>query len=260
MNIFTRVWLWLLIISIIFFIVFIIYFEMSAYKNTSDGKISIPFWVWVLFGLAVLFLLIAIILYIIDWNTYRENIENAKACGTYVEPKRECKPVCKPEIKKECKSEMRKECGKIVGSDGYSYMKDENNNFFAKDINGNTYMRDSNNNIIVKDVNGKQVKNIAGEQINRSLNLQTNPLMTNNLQTNVPMTNNLQTNLPMANNLPSLPNVVQSNSPRLLDNVNRLQTSNSIRNNIPVTRTVNNVPNTLNQLSNNPDALTRFLG
>ena len=64
MNPFRKVWFWLLILSIIGFIISFILFE--RYGQTNTGNTSTPGWIWVIFILSIIFWIVALVLYIID--------------------------------------------------------------------------------------------------------------------------------------------------------------------------------------------------
>ena len=102
MNPFTKIWFWLLILSIIGFILSFIFFETLG--QTTSGSISTPIWVWIIFVISFVFFVAAIILYCIDVSAYYHYIEIAEACGYLQQPPPkktiECpKPECiKPSI------------------------------------------------------------------------------------------------------------------------------------------------------------------
>lgn len=79
MNPFTKIWFWLLVLSIIGFILSVIFFEIMG--EASGGNNSTPVWIWIIFILSIIFLIVAFILYIIDLMAYNHNIEIAEACG-----------------------------------------------------------------------------------------------------------------------------------------------------------------------------------
>ena len=92
MNPLTKIWFWLLILSIIGFIIALIGFETSGQTNTTNT--STPVWIWVVFALSLLFWIIALILYCIDVAAYHRRMEIAEACGEL--------PPSKPKKKIEC--------------------------------------------------------------------------------------------------------------------------------------------------------------
>lgn len=79
MNPFTKIWFWLLIFSLIGFILTAIFFETMG--QTSPNNNTTPVWIWVIFILSVVFLIIALILYVIDLSNYYYQLEIATACG-----------------------------------------------------------------------------------------------------------------------------------------------------------------------------------
>ena len=60
MNPFYKIWFWLLIISIIGFIVFLILYEIHIVTSTTFN------WLWILFIVSAIFSIIAFILYLVD--------------------------------------------------------------------------------------------------------------------------------------------------------------------------------------------------
>lgn len=86
MNPFTSVWFWLLILSIIVFIVAFILFETTGETNTSSNSTS-P-WVWILIAIGFLLWVIALILFAVAMSNYHKCREIAIACGE-IEPEME---------------------------------------------------------------------------------------------------------------------------------------------------------------------------
>jgi hypothetical protein len=114
MNIFTTIWFWLLIISIIGFIVTVISFETLG--QTSSTSNSTPVWVWIIFAISVAFFILAFILYAIDLSAYYYDMEIAEACGELPPPppkkKIECpKRECVEKRIIECVDRKRPTCG-----------------------------------------------------------------------------------------------------------------------------------------------------
>lgn len=106
MNPFIKIWFWLLILSIITLIIFIIVFE--RYGQTNNINSSTPVWVWVIFALAVLFWIVALILYAVDVVAYKKRMEMAEACGEELPPTPPKKKIeC---IKTECREKKIIEC------------------------------------------------------------------------------------------------------------------------------------------------------
>lgn len=97
MNPFTKIWFWLLILSIIGFVLTFIFYETMG--QTTSGNNSTPGWIWIIFILSIIFFIVAFILYAIDLAAYHRRMEIAEACGELppsppkkkIEcPKREC--------------------------------------------------------------------------------------------------------------------------------------------------------------------------
>lgn len=105
MNPFRKLWFWLLILSIIGFIVSFILFEV--YGQTNTGNTSTPGWIWIIFILSFLFWIIALVLYIIDVAAYHKRMEIAEACGELPPPPPKKKIECP---KKECVENKVIEC------------------------------------------------------------------------------------------------------------------------------------------------------
>lgn len=96
MNPLTKIWFWLLILSIIGFITSFVAFETTSQSN--DTPRSRPAWVWVLFIISIAFFLVSFFLYILDLSAYLYRVEVATACGEMPAP-----PVKMVECpKKEC--------------------------------------------------------------------------------------------------------------------------------------------------------------
>lgn len=98
-NPFLKVWFWVLIISIILFIVSFAMFETYG-QTPINGNSETPTWVWVMFGIAFLFWIAALVLYAIDYSSYKRKLAIAEACGELLpvppKPKMECpKQKCK---------------------------------------------------------------------------------------------------------------------------------------------------------------------
>lgn len=113
MNVLKKAWFWLLLISIVALILGFILFETQG--QTSSGKIVTPWWVWMVFGVAVALFIIALILYLIDVAAYHRQREIAIACGEWVFPegrKIECPKKCVKKEVVEC--EDKDKCGKIT--------------------------------------------------------------------------------------------------------------------------------------------------
>lgn len=111
MNVLTTAWFWVLILSIIFFIIAVIMFQRYGQVNTNAT--STPGWVWALFALAFILLLIAFILFIMYIRKEPKCtptilpghvIDPCTGCPTNVEyyvpivpnPCDPCKPACPP--------------------------------------------------------------------------------------------------------------------------------------------------------------------
>lgn len=90
MGYLNTVWFWMLILSIIVFIIAVYFFETNGQLSRNSDNTS---WgIWVLFGLAV-FLLIGAFVFFIIW--YRRE-QRLLACCT-PDPCDPCAPVCEPE-------------------------------------------------------------------------------------------------------------------------------------------------------------------
>ena len=63
MGILSTVWFWLVIISLIIFIIAVWQFETKGQLNTNNA--TTPAWIWVLFGLSIFLLILAFILFIV---------------------------------------------------------------------------------------------------------------------------------------------------------------------------------------------------
>jgi len=103
MNPFSKIWFWLLILSIIGFILSFVFFETMG--ETATGNTSTPSWIWIIFILSVVLFIIAFILYSIDMNKYYCCLETAKASGelpSCPETKCPCPEMKCPEPKKPC--------------------------------------------------------------------------------------------------------------------------------------------------------------
>lgn len=105
MNPFRKVWFWLLILSIIGFIITFIGYERFGQTNT--GTSTTPWWIWIVFGLSFILWAVALILYIIDVAAYYRRMEIAEACGELPPPPPKKKIECP---KKECKEKKIIEC------------------------------------------------------------------------------------------------------------------------------------------------------
>lgn len=86
MNPFTSVWFWLLILSIIAFIVAFVIFETSGETNTSSSTTN-P-WVWILIAVGFALWIIALIIFVVSMANYHKCREIALACGE-ISPKEE---------------------------------------------------------------------------------------------------------------------------------------------------------------------------
>lgn len=103
MNPFKKVWFWLLILSIIGFIISFVLFEKYGQTNNDT---STPGWIWVIFIISFIFWIIALILYAVDMASYHRNREIAEACGELPPPPKK-KIECP---KKECVEKKVVEC------------------------------------------------------------------------------------------------------------------------------------------------------
>jgi len=105
MNPFRKLWFWLLILSIIGFIISFVLFE--RYGETNTGNASTPGWIWIVFILSFIFWIIALVLYAIDVAAYHKRMEIAEACGELPPPPPKKKIECP---KKECVEKKVIEC------------------------------------------------------------------------------------------------------------------------------------------------------
>lgn len=102
MNPFRKLWFWLLILSIIGFIISFVLFEQN-----SNGNTAAPGWIWIIFILSFIFWIVAMILYIVDIAGYHHAREIAEACGELPPPHPKKKIECP---KKECVEKKVIEC------------------------------------------------------------------------------------------------------------------------------------------------------
>lgn len=115
MNPFTKVWFWLLLLSILGFIITFILFETMGLTVTGEETASA--WIWIVFIVSVILVIIAFILYSIDMNEYYRQLEIAEACGLLPPPcpkkKIECPLKCTEtklvECPKSCNTEQSKQ-------------------------------------------------------------------------------------------------------------------------------------------------------
>ena len=105
MNPFRKLWFWLLILSIIGFIISFILFEQ--YGQTNTGNTSTPGWIWIIFIVSFILWIIALILYIVDVAAYHRGLEIAEACGELPPPPPKKKIECP---KQECVEKKVVEC------------------------------------------------------------------------------------------------------------------------------------------------------
>lgn len=94
MNPVTKIWFWLLILSIIGLIAAFIGFELLS--PNGSGEIIVPMWIWVVFGISIVFLIISFVLYCIDMAAYYHQREIAEACGDLPPPQPKKPIVCPP--------------------------------------------------------------------------------------------------------------------------------------------------------------------
>ena len=124
MNPLMKLWFWLLIISIIGFIIAFIAFE--RYSITNGTSTQTPGWVWIVLIISFLFWLVSLILYALDMANYHRKREIAEACGlippppkkTIVCPKKECveKKVIECVTKRPCDTMLVQETHQTVVS------------------------------------------------------------------------------------------------------------------------------------------------
>ena len=72
MNPLTEVWFWLLIISIIGFIISFVLFETK--NRTINGQTSIPVWIWVIYFVSIGLFAAALIIFC--YRIYRHQVHN----------------------------------------------------------------------------------------------------------------------------------------------------------------------------------------
>lgn len=104
MNPLMKLWFWLLIISVIGFIVAFVAFERYSVTNNTSTKT--PGWVWVVLIISFLFWIVSLILYALDMANYHRKREIAEACGLIPPPEKK-KITCPP---KECVEKKVIEC------------------------------------------------------------------------------------------------------------------------------------------------------
>ena len=99
MNIFNKLWFWLLVLSIIGFIVTFILFE------TITETSAYPPWIWIIFGISISVVLVAFILYIVNITESNKKKEIALACGKTSKPAKAlpiryvtCPTCCEPVV------------------------------------------------------------------------------------------------------------------------------------------------------------------
>lgn len=96
LNPFKKLWFWILILSIIGFIISLSTFESMGQTATNNQT---PIWIWVIFGISILFWILALILYSIDVVATKRRAEIAEACGELPPPPPKKKIECP---KKQC--------------------------------------------------------------------------------------------------------------------------------------------------------------
>lgn len=79
MNPIGKVWFWLLMISIVLLIIAIVMFEIEQSTTT-------PLWIWIIFGIAILLIIVSLVLYIIDYIAYVKQMKIMRACCPPPEP------------------------------------------------------------------------------------------------------------------------------------------------------------------------------
>jgi hypothetical protein len=105
MNPAAHAWFWLLIISIIGFILTFIFFEVWGGSNT--GNANIPMWLWILFIVFFVIFIIAFILYAVKVSQYHKARAIAEACGELPSPRKQSIVECP---KKECVEKKVVDC------------------------------------------------------------------------------------------------------------------------------------------------------
>jgi hypothetical protein len=113
LNPFKKVWFWILILSIIGFIVALATFESMGQTTTGN---STPIWIWVIFGLSILFWIVALVLYSIDVAATKRRAEIAEACGELPPPPPKKKIECP---KKQCVEKKVISCSTPCNSTNY---------------------------------------------------------------------------------------------------------------------------------------------
>ena len=83
MNPFTSVWFWLLVVSIILFLIGFILLESTA-DGSVDGTSSTP-WPWILIGIGFVVWIVALIWFAVAMGNWHKCREQAIACGDIVE-------------------------------------------------------------------------------------------------------------------------------------------------------------------------------
>jgi len=94
MNPFVKIWVWLLIFSVIGFIAAFVGSEFRS--QSASGEIVTPGWIWIVFIISIILFVIAFILYCLDIAAYQKRMEIAEACGELLPKKKmTCpKPKC----------------------------------------------------------------------------------------------------------------------------------------------------------------------
>ena len=68
----STAWFWSLILSII--LLMICFILVQALSDVNNGKIEVPWWTWILFGLSIFLWILALILYFIDVIIHRKTV------------------------------------------------------------------------------------------------------------------------------------------------------------------------------------------
>ena len=122
---FMKIWFWLLILSIVGFIIYVVVYEQQ--KNNFDGN-TMPSWAWLMVIMSIFFLIVSFVLYRLDIAAYNKRKALAIACGDI--PAEPPKPVLQcpkkePIQKIVCKQTKPLPCGSS-NTEQHIYYKNHN--------------------------------------------------------------------------------------------------------------------------------------
>ena len=122
---FMKIWFWLLILSIVGFIIYVVVYEQQ--KNNFDGN-TMPSWAWLMVIMSIFFLIVSFVLYRLDIAAYNKRKTLAIACGDIpAEPPKpilQC-PKKEPIQKIVCKQTKPSPCGSS-NTEQHIYYKNHN--------------------------------------------------------------------------------------------------------------------------------------